>query len=383
MFRLPRFVCACLIVGLLARVSHAVGAHGHAADPHPEPPRRLAYTFDFAHAGRVHVSLETNSPESGRDVLCLPSRWAEAADLERAIEDLKITGSEVSLEPTGRPSRFALRAKAGTTMRLEYDLVQDWTGPFRASQRHRVLVGPGLVEFNGGNGLVAPRMDASAAVQVSFRFENLPAGQTVVTSFGTDSRQTVNGVWSEVANALFVAGSLATRQITVLGRPVLLAIEGGSTLSEQDVALKVHEILGAERVFWRTPVPGWYAVVLVPFQVGTSGGGGSAFTNALSLSLAPGEHFGTDAESLFAHEAFHAWNPRALGAPGDSAAPGWFVEGFTTYYQDILLARSGLLDRAGYVKRVNSILRDYLAMPPLPAVAGPSLDDEETRYREA
>ena len=349
-----------------------------------EPPRRLAYRFDFAQVGRVHVTLETSSPATGVELLELPSTWADARDLQRAVENLKITGSAVSLEPTGRPSRLSLRAKPGTTVLLEYDLVQDWTGPFRATERHRALVGPDLIAFNGENGLIAPKMDEGAAVLVTFDFVHVPAGQALVTSFGTEAHQAMRGAWSEVANALFVAGELSTRQVTVLGGPVLLAVAGHWSFSEQELALKVHEILGAERAFWQTPAPPWYAVVLTPYGAGTSGGGGSAFTHAFSLTLAPGEHLGPETESLFAHEAFHAWNPTSLGLVTDPAKLAWFVEGITTYYQDVLLDRGRLIDRAAYLTRVNAILREYLSSPAVTTGEGEqaiSLDDDEVRYR--
>ena len=133
-------------------------------------------------------------------------------------------------------------------------------------------------------------------------------------------------------------------------------------------------------------MPPWYAVVLAPFAAGTSGGGGTAFTHAFSLYLAPSEHFGAESESLFAHEAFHAWNPTALGTVTDAAKLAWFTEGFTTYYQDVLLERSGLIDRETYIRRVNTILRDHLVLPArggLRGAAEESLDDDdETRYRE-
>ncbi len=330
------------------------------------------------------MTLETSAPAGGAELLELPSTWADARDLERAVENLKITGSAVSLEPIGRPSRLSLHAKPGTTMQLNYDLVQDWTGPFRAAERHRVLLEPGLSLFNGENGLIAPRMERNAAVQVTFDFVDLPAGQGIVTSFGTEAHQEMRGAWSEVAGALFVTGELATRRVTVLGGPVLLAVAGHWSFSEQELALKVHEILGAERTFWQTPAPPWYAVVLSPYGAGTSGGGGSAFTHAFSLTLAPGEHLGPETESLFAHEAFHAWNPSALGPVADASKLAWFVEGITTYYQDVLLERSKLIDRASYLKRVNSVLREYLASPVTTAAEGEqtiSLDDDEVRYR--
>ena len=391
LLRLKSFLCLCAAV-FLCCTAPAARLQGRAPGLRPEtrpesrqePARRLAYRFDFGHVGKVHVTLETTSPASGAELLELPSIWADAHSLEHAIENLKITGSEVSLEPTGRPSRLNLRAKPGTTMQLDYDLVQDWTGPFRADKRHRVLLRPDLVEFNGENGLIAPRMDGTAAVQVSFDFIHLVAGQSLVTSFGTEAHQAMRGPWSEVANALFVAGELSTRQSTVLGGPVLLAVAGHWSFSEQEMSLKVHEILGAERSFWQTPVPPWYAVVLAPYEAGTSGGGGSAFTHAFSLTLAPGEHFGPETESLFAHEAFHAWNPSSLGPVADAVKLAWFVEGVTTYYQDLLLERGRLIDRVTYLKRVNALLRETLSSPALAASESEqatSLDDDEVRYR--
>ena len=389
LFHLKRFYGLCLVVFLCCHGVLAAGrSQGRLSDAGSEITRRLAYHFDFSHPGRVHISLETASPPTGVELLDLPSTWAEATDLERAIQNLKITGSAVSLVPTSRPSRLTLRAKPGTPMRLDYDLVQDWAGPFRASQRHRVLVQPELIEFNGETGLVVPKLESGAPVQLTLDFEHVPAGQTVVTSFGTELHEQASGPWSEVAHAMFAVGEFSTRRMTVLGGPVLLAVAGSWSFSEQELALKVQQILAAERTFWRTPVPVWYAVVLAPFAIGTSGGGGTAFTHAVSLYLAPGEHFGVESESLFAHEAFHAWNPTALGTVTDTTRLAWFIEGFTTYYQDVLLERSGMMDRQGYLKRVNATLRDYLRSPAReglhgsPESGGDPLDDDETRARD-
>lgn len=385
LLRLKSFARLWVAIVLLCGVAPAGRLQGRAMEPRPEPPRRLAYRFDLRQPGRVHVSLETPSPAAGAEMLDLPSQWAEARDLQRSIENLKITGSEVSLEPTSRLARFTLKAKPGTLVRVDYDLVQDWTGPLRASERHRVLIGPELVEFNGDTGLVAPKMETTAAVQVSFDFVNLPARHVLVTSFGTDTHQTVNGPWGEVANALFVAGELSTRQIPLPGGPVLLATAGHWSFSDQELALKLRAILAAEREFWRTSGSSWYAVVLAPYGTGTTGGGGSAFTHAFSLFLAPSEHIGPETESLVAHEAFHAWNPANLGTVADTQRLAWFVEGFTTFYQDVLLERGHLIDQEMYVRRLNVILRDLFGSPTSMGTPGlevrSPLDDEETRYR--
>ena len=73
---------------------------------------------------------------------------------------------------------------------------------------------------------------------------------------------------------------------------------------------------------------------------------------------------------LCSHEYFHTWNVKrikpAVFAPYDLRAEGytsllWLFEGFTSYYDDLMLVRSGVIDEAEYfklvAKTVNGVLR--------------------------
>jgi predicted metalloprotease with PDZ domain len=73
---------------------------------------------------------------------------------------------------------------------------------------------------------------------------------------------------------------------------------------------------------------------------------------------------------LCSHEYFHTWNVKRIKpvafAPYDLQAETytpllWLFEGFTSYYDDLLLVRSGLLDEATYLKlqakTIGSVLR--------------------------
>ena len=73
---------------------------------------------------------------------------------------------------------------------------------------------------------------------------------------------------------------------------------------------------------------------------------------------------------LCSHEYFHTWNVKrikpAAFAPYDLAAEGytsllWLFEGFTSYYDDLMLVRSGVIDESAYFKLVaktaNNVLR--------------------------
>ncbi|HEY8607012.1 MAG TPA: M61 family metallopeptidase [Noviherbaspirillum sp.] len=73
---------------------------------------------------------------------------------------------------------------------------------------------------------------------------------------------------------------------------------------------------------------------------------------------------------LCSHEYFHTWNVKrikpAVFSPYDLRSEGytsllWLFEGFTSYYDDLMLVRSGLMDEKQYLtaiaKTVNGVLR--------------------------
>ena len=73
---------------------------------------------------------------------------------------------------------------------------------------------------------------------------------------------------------------------------------------------------------------------------------------------------------LCSHEYFHTWNVKRIKpdvfAPYDLRAEGyttllWLFEGFTSYYDDLMLVRSDVIDDAAYfklvVKTINGVLR--------------------------
>jgi predicted metalloprotease with PDZ domain len=73
---------------------------------------------------------------------------------------------------------------------------------------------------------------------------------------------------------------------------------------------------------------------------------------------------------LCSHEYFHTWNVKrikpAMFAPYDLRTEGhtsllWLFEGFTSYYDDLMLVRSGVIDETAYfkliAKTINGVLR--------------------------
>jgi len=96
---------------------------------------------------------------------------------------------------------------------------------------------------------------------------------------------------------------------------------------------------------------------------------------------------------LISHEYFHTWNVKRL-RPAELASYDyarenytellWFFEGFTSYYDDLLLRRCALLDNAGYLRLVTKTINQVLQTPGrrVQSVAQSSFDAWVKYYRQ-
>ncbi|MFM8574917.1 MAG: M61 family metallopeptidase, partial [Limnohabitans sp.] len=96
---------------------------------------------------------------------------------------------------------------------------------------------------------------------------------------------------------------------------------------------------------------------------------------------------------LISHEYFHTWNVKQLRpdafARYDYARENytpllWFFEGFTSYYDDLLLRRAGLIDEATYLKLLAKTIQGVAQTPGrhVQTVAQASFDAWVKYYRQ-
>ncbi len=96
---------------------------------------------------------------------------------------------------------------------------------------------------------------------------------------------------------------------------------------------------------------------------------------------------------LISHEYFHTWNAKRL-RPAEFSRYDysqenytqllWFFEGFTSYYDDLLLRRAGLIDDATYLKLLGKATNQVLQTPgrSVQTVAQASFDAWVKYYRQ-
>jgi predicted metalloprotease with PDZ domain len=110
------------------------------------------------------------------------------------------------------------------------------------------------------------------------------------------------------------------------------------------------------------------------------------------LGARPGDGY-TTLLGLVSHEYFHTWNVKRL-RPAEFTRYDysqenytrllWFFEGFTSYYDDLLLRRAGLIDDAGYLRLLNKTINQVQQTPgrDVQSVAQASFDAWVKYYRQ-
>ena len=171
----------------------------------------------------------------------------------------------------------------------------------------------------------------------------------------------------------FVAAGV-THEIVVAGAP--MTFDGSRLIKD------VQKICEYQIKFWhgnQKPVIHNYLFIL--WAVG-DGYGGLEHKNSTALianrSDLPRLHQTKVSEGyiqllgLFSHEYFHTWNIKRL-KPQEFKSLNlnqenytellWFFEGFTSYYDDLVLVRCGLIEVADYLKLLTKTLNQVLQTP--------------------
>ena len=172
-------------------------------------------------------------------------------------------------------------------------------------------------------------------------------------------------------------------QFKARGVPHELIVSGASAdFDGERLLADTRRICEAQIMFWhgrRKPPFERYVFLLNAVE---DGYGGLEHRNSTALICARkdlprvGRATPTDAyqtlQGLISHEYFHTWNVKRIKpkefAPYDYGQENhtrllWFFEGFTSYYDDQFLLRTGLIDAKAYLKLVSKTVNQVQATP--------------------
>lgn len=207
--------------------------------------------------------------------------------------------------------------------------------------------------------------------------------------------------YDELVDCPVEMGDFWSGTFTVCGVPHCFVVAGAPASFDGERLLRdTQKICEAEINFWGVAPHGSYVFML---NVTHDGYGGLEHCNSTALICSRPDlpRMGVDKASdgyvqllgLISHEYFHTWNVKRL-RPAELVPYNydqenytellWFFEGFTSYYDDLLLRRAGLIDDATYLKLITKTLNQVQQTPGrnVQSVAQSSFDAWVKYYRQ-
>lgn len=337
--------------------------------------REIAYTVRFPEAAAHRVEVEARVPvrrgagaSDGSLELMLPV-WTPGSylvrEFARQVETLSAAtpdGAPLAVAKS-RKNRWRVEAGGAAEVVVRYRLYA------REMSVRTNFVDAGFALLNGAAAFLT-RVDDGLPAAVPHRVAVEPAAgwPAVVSALpragGEDGAATFLAAdYDALVDGPIYAGDPDVRRFTVEGAEVELVSEGGRGAWDfARAARDVEAIVRAQAALWG----GLPFARFVVLNLITEGGGGLEHAGSTVLMTSRWKA-GTakgwrDWLGLVSHELFHAWNgkrlrPAELG-PFDYEAEVptrslWFVEGVTSYYDDLVLRRAGLSDDRQYLARLG------------------------------
>jgi predicted metalloprotease with PDZ domain len=257
--------------------------------------------------------------------------------------------------------------------------------------------------FNGSS--LCLKVEGHEGLPHRLRLGRLPAGWQVATAMAPTGRprEFVCADYDELIDHPVAAGAFWLGRFELRGVPHRLAVSGAwPGFDGERLLADVRRICEAQTSLWDgggQPPFDRYVFLLQALEDGYGGLEHRASTALLSarrhlprIGVAEAGDGYVGLLGLISHEYFHAWNVKRLRPREferlDLHAENytrllWFFEGFTSYYDDLLLLRAGRIDAARYLQLLGKTIDTVRATPGrrVQSVADASFDAWIKYYR--
>jgi predicted metalloprotease with PDZ domain len=331
------------------------------------PPERVSYRVEPEMAagmlGNLAVEVRLRGDADGETVLELPGPAPDGTERWRLFSGPMVTGATVRSD--GK-ERWVLTHAAGAALRVRYRVRSAYSP--QPPDENPPLKGPMLrADWFMAPGSIFVTAQGRDEDRATFRWGRLPAGWTVASNLdhgAAGQPMTVQNVYE----GILVGGrslTLLTRSIP--GSHLRVAVLGtGWTVPPDQVADALARVITGQRAYWNDLDTPFFVGVTPLAPTGRRGSvGGFGRWQGFALFAAVDSQLEVF-EGNIAHEHTHTWIPGRVGRmPNGRAQIGnfWISEGFTDFFADRAVLRSGVVTAEGYVARLNRALERYGTSP--------------------
>ncbi len=336
--------------------------------------QELRYTLSFPNAAQHYVDVHLEFETDADQVECMMPVWTPGSYLVREyprfVQDIRATGDDDQSLPLSktRKNRWTIETNGATNVSLKYRVYGH-----ELSVRTNWIDGE-LAVLNGAATFLVPveKLGQSIAVKVE-----LPAKwPRSVCALPTDEERAnvyLADNFDQLVDSPILCGACELFPFQVDGVNHYLVNLGDTQLWDgQRAANDLKKVVAAQRTFWgELPYPEYYFLNVV-----LGAGGGLEHDN--STLIMSGRRTMNSPQSyrrwlsLCSHELFHAWSVRRLRPKAllqydyeneVYTRELWIAEGITSYYQDLLLARAGLITSNELLQNLSSEIRAIESRP--------------------
>lgn len=344
-----------------------------AASLSAQPMSAIEYTLRFPAPETNYFEVEASFPSAGRETVeLMMATWTPGSYLIRDYSGrLDSLEADRSFRKVGK-NRWRVETGGADRTSVRYRLyAREMTVRTNWVEKDFAMV-VGAATFLT---LVDPETDRHAALPHHVQLR-LPAGWQDAASgmaAGDSPHSFVARDFDELVDSPILAGDLAVYDFQVDGKPHSLVNLGEAGVWDGPKSAEAAEAVTRAHVdFWGgAPYPRYRFLNAIT----ESGGGLEHKTSTLLMA----SRFATSTRAgtvrwlrLVSHEFFHTWNgkrlrPKALGPfdyETENYSPSlWVVEGLTSYYEGVLLARGELIDHSEFLDGLSGDIRAVQTRP--------------------
>jgi predicted metalloprotease with PDZ domain len=335
----------------------------------------ITYTLRFPAPETHYVEVEASVPAGQPAIELMMAVWTPGSYLvreyERHVEQVAATGPDGAplVVSKSQKNRWRIEAKGAPRVTVTYKVYgremsvrTNWI-----ESRFALLNGAPTFLTLVEKGVARPHEVTLA----------LPAAwKTSVTSLAPVAGQAHRyraASYDELVDSPFLVGNPTVHPFVVGGKPHVLVNEGEAGVFDgQRAADDLAKIVAEAERLWGSLPYERYAFINVLSETG----GGLEHKNSTVLMAS---RWATSTRrpyvnwlTLAAHEHFHAWNVKRLRpielGPFDYERENpttalWIAEGFTSYYEHVLVRRAGLMTDAELIDGVGADIRELQTTP--------------------
>lgn len=325
---------------------------------------RLTPEFQAGALAALDVEVRLRADRSGETVFDLPDPGISRSSRWRFISD--VTAQGASMREDG-PAKRVLTSAPGAEITLRYRVHSAYDSEPQADEGRPdegAVILPAWFAALGEFVFVWP--EGRNYAPATFHWGAAPSGWVVASDLDEVAPEAPLTV-SDVMNSTMLGGAdVKLFRRPIQGGQLRVAIRGDWALPEARLVDDISSVIDAQRRFWDKE-SGPFFVDVVPLEPSPHSAfvGGRGEFDGFAL-YGTGNADESMMRRTLAHEHTHNWIPFQQGRMpegGQALSVYWYSEGFTDFYADRTLLRSGIWSLADFVQHLNEVLRAYDTSP--------------------